>query len=191
MKRWIWYTLLIMLLLTGCKESTNDEIYYKLHKKLTNLKSYSCIAHVTATGNKSSKEYILKHYFKSQDYYKLEVISPENIKGKTTIYDKEKIIISNPNIKDEFKLTYKGKENRYLFIGDFINNIVENEDLNISSDKNFLILDTSIPGSSAYFNKEKLYIDKKSLEPRKLEILDSNGKTRFTVIYKEFKYNGE
>ncbi|SHH48403.1 germination lipoprotein GerS [Tepidibacter thalassicus] len=192
MKKWIVYTLLgfvFIFLLTGCSESTNEEVYYKLHKKITNLKSYSCIARINVFGNKSSKEYIVKHYYKAPDYYKLETLSPSNIRGKVTIYNKDNIIVKNPNCKDEFRITYKGIENRYLFVGDFIKNILENENLDVFSDRYFLILETSIPGSSFYFSKEKIYIDKKTLKPNKLEIIDSNGKKRFIVIYKEFKYN--
>ncbi|SHJ86099.1 germination lipoprotein GerS [Tepidibacter formicigenes] len=192
MKKWILYALLSFVLvfsLTGCRESTNEEVYYKFHKKIANLKSYSCIAYINVSGNKSAKEYIVKHYYKTPDYYKLETLSPSNLKGKTTIYDKDKIIIKKPKYKDEFKITYKGIENRYLFVGDFIQNIFENENLNISGDRYFLILETDIPGSSFYFNKEKVYIDKKTLKPNKLEIMDSNGKKRFTVTYKEFRYN--
>ncbi len=190
MKKWIIFTLL-MVILSGCKESTNEEIYYKLHKKIVGIQSYSCIAQIEACGNKSMKKYTVKHYFKSPSYYKIQVLDPENIKGKVTIYDKDKVIIHHPRIKDKVTFSYKGKENRYLFIGDFAKNILQNEKINISSSKEFLILETSIPDTSIYFDKQKLYIDKKTLKPNKMEIIDVNGKKRFMVAYKEFRYNGE
>ncbi len=194
MKRWILFILVILIVtisFTGCKESTDEEVYYKFQKKINKLDSYSCIATINVCGNKSIKEYEASHYFKSPSYYKLETLNPSNIKGKTTIYDDDKIIIKNPKYNDELKFTNRGIENRYLFVGDFLKNIFENEDLKIGSDKYFLILETNIPGSSFYFNKQKIYVDKKTLKPNKLEIMDVNLKKRFVVNYKEFKYNGD
>lgn len=192
MKKWILCILVIILAsisFTGCRESTDEEVYYKFQKKMNKLDSYSCIATISVCGNKSIKEYKASHYFKKPNYYKLQTLYPSNIEGKITIYDDDKIIIKNPKYKDELKFTHIGIENRYLFVGDFLKNIFENEDLTISSDKYFLILETNIPGSSFYFNKQKIYIDKKTLKPNKLEIMDINLKKRFVVNYKEFKYN--
>ncbi|OPJ55253.1 germination lipoprotein GerS [Alkalithermobacter paradoxus] len=191
MKKWIACSLLFLYLLTGCRQSTDEDVYYKLHKKISSITSYSCIAQVTVIGNRSPSEYTLRHYFKAPDYYELEVLEPDNIKGKITIYQNEKVIVKNPNVPDEYKFTQKGKENKYLFVGDFVKNILQNEDLNVSSDSNFLILDTLIPDRSIYFHRSRLYIDKQTLKPHKMEIVDINGKVRFSVIYREFKYNVE
>ncbi|KXZ40516.1 Outer membrane lipoprotein-sorting protein [Alkalithermobacter thermoalcaliphilus JW-YL-7 = DSM 7308] len=189
MKKWIFCFLMIILFITGCRESTDEELYYKLHKKISSINSYTCIADITVVGNRSPSSYTVIHSFKAPDYYKLEVLEPENLKGKVTVYQNDKVIVKNPNIPDEYKFIHTSKENKYLFIGDFIKNILENEQLKISSNSNFLILDTIIPSKSIYFHSSRLYVDKQTLKPHKMEILDYNGKVRFSVIYREFKYN--
>lgn len=191
MKKWIILIFLTIFMLTGCKESTKEEVYFKLQKKLGDIKSYSCIAYVDAKGNKSTKTYVFKHYYKYPDYYKLVVLSPTNIEGLTTIYDKNNILISNPKLKDEFKLKYRDKENKYLFVGDFLNNIMQSEDVKITTSKECIVLETIIPGLSINFSKEKLFVDKKTLKPFMMKIIDDKGNIRFTVKYKNFKYNGD
>lgn len=188
MKKWILIFGLCFLL-CACSESTNEECYYDFHKKIANIKSYTCKAYMTVHNNKSSKKYILKHYFKSPNYYKLTVLYPENIKNKETIYKEDKILIRNVDLDDEYKLTYNKKENKYLFAGDFIGNILENENLLIDYDKEYIILTTSIRGNDNYFNKERLYVEKKTLKPFKLEILDIDKKIIFDIVYKDFKYD--
>ena len=191
MKKWVMLILLMTIMLTSCKEATNEDVYLKLQKKLGNIKSYTCMAYVEAKGNKSAKTYVFKHYYKYPDYYKLEVMSPESLKGLITVYDKNKITISNPRLRDEYKMAYKGEENKYLFVGDFLKNIVENEDVKIYSSNKHIVLETTIPGLSVNFSKEKLFVDKKTLEPFMMKIIDDNGKPRFTITYKNFKYNGD
>ncbi|HSQ33655.1 MAG TPA: hypothetical protein VLM81_02010, partial [Peptostreptococcaceae bacterium] len=104
-------------------------------------------------------------------------------------YNKDKIVVKNTNVDDYIELPNNGVDNQYLFIGDFIKNLFQNEELNISFKGDYLVIETTILSSSKYFSKQVLYVDKESVKPSKLEIHDDEGKTRFTVLYKNFEYN--
>ena len=73
-------------------------------------------------------------------------------------------------------------------MGDFIENYLQNEDLNIKSNNSSLILEVGIPGGSEYFNKQVLYINLKTKEPEKMEILNNEGNPKFIVTYNEFEW---
>lgn len=123
----------------------------------------------------------------NRDYYKLEVVEPKNLKGKTMEYKGDKVIISNPDIKDKIELPNMEDNRQYAFIGDFIKNYLQNEEVNIKLSNNSLILETTIPGNNKYFNKQILYVNKDTKNPEKMEILNDEGKPSFTVKYKEFE----
>ena len=183
--------LLISFVSVGCNNSraTKEEVYKEFTNQISKMKSYSCIAEINVVGNKNPKEYIMKHNYTKPDTYKIEIVSPENLKGKIIKYNKEKIFVKNPNVNDYIELPNNEKDNQYLFIGDFIKNLSKNEELNIAFKGDYLVLETTIPSSSKYFNKQVLYVDKESVKPSKLEIHDDEGKARFTVTYKNFEYN--
>ena len=138
-------------------------------------------------GNKSSHNYVFIHSYVKPDYYKLEVVEPKNLKGKTMEYKGDKVIISNPDIKDKIELPNMEDNRQYAFIGDFIKNYLQNEEVNIKLSNNSLILETTIPGNNKYFNKQILYVNKDTKNPEKMEILNDEGKPSFTVKYKEFE----
>ena len=140
-----------------------------------------------ASGNKSSHNYVFIHSYVKPDYYKLEVVEPKNLKGKTMEYKGDKVIISNPDIKDKIELPNMEDNRQYVFIGDFIKNYLQNEEVNIKLSNNSLILETTIPGNNKYFNKQILYVNKDTKNPEKMEILNDEGKPSFTVKYKEFE----
>lgn len=181
----------IIVLFIGCNRngSTKEEVYKDFLNKVSKMKSYSCIAEINVVGNKNPKEYTLQHNFTKPNNYTIKIISPDNLKGKVITYNNDKVTIKNPNVKDIIELPNKGRDNQYLFIGDFIKNLFQNEELDISFKGDYLLLKTNIPGSSKYFSKQVLYVDKESVKPSKLEIYDIEGKARFTVLYKNFKYN--
>ena len=169
MKRWAIISVIfitIFAIFIGCqrRESTKEEVYKEFQKKIVTMSSYKCIAEIEASGNKSSHNYVFIHSYVKPDYYKLEVVEPKNLKGKTMEYKRQ-----------------------YVFIGDFIKNYLQNEEVNIKLSNNSLILETTIPGNNKYFNKQILYVNKDTKNPEKMEILNDEGKPSFTVKYKEFE----
>lgn len=192
-----WFILLasfitmIFVFTVGCtnKEYTADELYEDFKDQISKVSSYTCIAKVEAIGNKENTTYIFKHTYKKPDYYKLEVKSPKNLKGKTIEYKNNKIIINNPNINDTVEFKNINNDARYLFIGDFINNYRKDENTKLELTENELKIEVKIPGNNKYFNKQILYVNNKTKTPDKMEIVDNKENPRFIVTYEDFKYN--
>ena len=134
MKKWtiiVAIFISIFAITIGCqrRESTKEEIYKEFQKKIVTMSSYKCIAEVEAIGNKSSHNYVFVHSYNKPDYYKLEVVEPKHLKGKTMEYKDDKVIITNPDIKDKIELPNVEDNKQYIFIGDFIKNYLQNEDI--------------------------------------------------------------
>lgn len=191
-----WALLMIMMIMSisviviGCeiKESTKEEVYEEFHKKITTMSSYSCIAKVEIWSNKSQSEYTFIHEHKKPSYYKLEIVEPEELKGKIIEYTDKNINIKNPDIDDLITLPNTTPNNQYLFIGDFISNYINNEEVEISLLDDNLIIKTPISGNSKYFSTETLYVDSKTKNPKYLEILDKEGNVKIKVTYEEVKF---
>lgn len=180
----------ILVVFIGCqkRESTKEEVYIEFQKKISQMNYYKCEAQVEVVGNKSAQNYTYIHTYNKPNNYKIEVISPNHLKGKTIEYKNNKIIVKNPNIDDLVELPNIGKNNQYMFIGDFIKNSLQNEEMDIKLFKESLVLQTNIPGEDEYFNKQVLYVSAETKNPTKMKILDIDGNTRFTVNYKDFEY---
>lgn len=193
-KKWaiIIVSLLIVVLTigVGCqkKQSTKEEAYNDFQKKITKMTSYKCRADIEALGNKKSQKYSLIHEYTDSEHFKLKVLEPEHLKGKTIEYKGDKIIVINPNVDDKIIMPNVGEDSQHLFIGDFIKNYMQGEEVKIELKDSNLKLTTSIPGNTKYFDKQILYVDAKKNYPTKLEILDQEGNKRFEVNYSNFEY---
>lgn len=180
----------VLIIGVGCqkRQSTKEEAYKNFQKKITKMSSYKCKADIEVIGNKESQQYSLIHEYTDEDHFKLKVLQPEHIKGKTIEYKGNKIIVTNPNVNDEVVMDNVGEDSQHLFIGDFIKNYMQGEDTEIDLKNGDLKLTTSIPGNTKYFYKQILYINSKKNYPTKLEILDQEGNRRFEVNYSNFEY---
>lgn len=192
-KKWIILGLIvvaIMIIFIGCKkrESTKEEIYLEFQKMISSIDSYECSADVEIFGNKTSHKYTFKHTYNKPSNYKVEVVSPEHLKGKTIEYKDDKVIVNNSNIEDKIELPNIGDNDQYMFIGEFIKNYLQSESVDIKILKDYLVLELSIPGENEYFNKQILYVKADTKYPDKMEIIDKEGNVRFRVIYSSFEY---
>ena len=191
-----WCTLLITIISiitlcnVGCgrKEYTKEEVYEDFKNQISKITSYTCTAKVEAIGNKENTTYIFKHTYTKPDYYKLEVKSPKNLQGKTIEYKGDKVLVHNTNVNDTVDLTNINNDSHYLFIGDFIKNYMQNEEVVLEATESELKIEIEIPGDNKYFNKQILYINNKTKNPDKMEILDNKGEQIFIVTYEDFKY---
>ena len=181
---------MISVCTVGCmnKQQTKEEIYDDFKDQISNISSYTCTANVEAIGNKENTTYVFKHTYKKPDYYKLEVILPKNLKGKTIEYKDDKVLVHNPDINDTIELPNINDDAHYLFIGDFIKNYMQNESAKLETTDNELKIEIEIPGDNKYFNKQILYVNNNTKNPEKMEILNSEGEAIFIVKYKNFKY---
>lgn len=181
--------ILIIFIFAGCKvrQETEDEIYSNFQKKILNISSYTCKAEIIAINNKSQSTYVMNQAYKKPDYYKTEILSPENLKGNTMEYFKDKIVIKNKKANDVIELPNVGENKQYLFIGDFIQNYSQDKTIGIDFDEKYMVLDVDIKGDSKYFNRQKLYVNKNTKNPEKMEILDEEGNEKFIVKYSNFE----
>lgn len=192
-QKWTLFLILIFIFTTifiGCEKSksTKEEIYKNFQNNISKMKHYKCKADVEVIGNKKSHKYSFLHEYNDNKNFKLVVLTPNHLKGKSIEYKADKVIVNNPDLKDEIILPNVGKDSQHLFIGDFIDSYLQGEDLEIGMKNGYLTLEISIPGNTKYFNKQILYIDAEENNPSKLEVLDKEGNVRFIVNYSDFKY---
>lgn len=190
----VLFFLLFVVFAGSCTEKSEQEIFYDTQKKLNNIDSYYCEVEIISIGNKEPQKYIMKQWFQKPDKYKLEIVKPDELKGKTTIFDGNRAWIYHPAIEQTWIMkNFINYEEQNMFLGYFIRNSLESETVEISSKEidgeKHLIITTSIPGNHAYFNKKILYFNTKTMNPYLLLVYDVKEQLRIEVRYRNFEYN--
>lgn len=186
----------IVLLITGCSPKSEEELFYESQRMLNKIESYQCDVEITSIGNKGQQKYMMRQWFKKPDKYRLEVMYPDNLKGKITIFDGKKAWMYHPAIEQTWIMDgFFNSQEQNLFLGYFIENYVNSETAQIQRKKidnaEYLVIVTEIPGNHAYFSKEWLWMDIETKKPILLQIFDRQDDLRIEVKYTEFEYNPE
>lgn len=183
-----------MLPLVGCKTDTPPSTMEQIQQKLIQMEGYSCLATLTRTSNKSENVYETKQDFKNTGEYRLELLSPDTVKGNLTICDGKTICQYNPRLKEQFHYDVPPSSQRNeLFLGQFMKNYMQSEGVGVETasldESRCTVLEAVIPQNSDALASEKLWVDNETLLPVRLILYDKDGIERYRLDYNEFTYN--
>lgn len=162
-----------------------------VRKYILDISSYEATYKLEINSNKNNNSYLIKEqYIKENGIYKQEVLEPENIKGLKTIYDGSSLKIENNNINlSKIYENYQCIGDNSLSLSSFIDDYLDSGENNVTENENEIILEASAKNGNKYINHKKLYIDKKTSKPTKMEIQDVTQKNTIYILYNEIKIN--
>lgn len=192
--RIICMLIVVCVVFTGCGVLKSERKFEKVSRRLLNLEAYTCDVTMRVTNNKSTMEYKLKHFYKSPDKYRVEVLAPKELEGQVTIYNGSSSYIYHPGI-NQYLVTenFSSSVEYNAFIGSFMNLIRKTDDIEVSSEKEgekeLIVLKFEVLEPNSYMRLEKLWIDAEAITPIKAEIYGDDGKTVVSLCYNNFVYN--
>lgn len=171
-------------------KSGNNKTSQEIVDYILGISSYEVKVTVEVNSNKNSNKYILKQQYVSPNINTQEVIEPSNIAGIKLINDGTSLTLKNS------KLGLNTVFENYTYLGDncidlisFIEEYKKSNESNYEENDTEIIMKTLSQNLNKYTKYKKLYIDKKTANPTKLEIKDDNEKTTVYILYNEVKIN--
>ena len=153
---------------------------------ILNISSYEAKLEVTVSSNKTTNKYVLEQYYMEPNYSKQIVKEPTNIENLEIIYNGTNLEIKNTSLglsKIYDNYTYLNENVLWL---SFLIDVCNNSKYEVEENNEEIILSCNI---EKYNYKGKLYIDKGTNLPSKIEIKDNNNQNKIYIEYKEIKLN--
>ena len=142
-----------------------------IQEYILNMKSYEAEVEITIKSNKNENKYLAKQEANSEKA-KQEILEPEHIKGVTIQYEKNELKIENTKLNlSKLYQNYPYIQNNTLFLTSFIEEYKTTSNQKEMENEKEIILEIKNPGNK-YHNCKRLYIDKATKKPTKLEVQD-------------------
>ena len=169
----------------GNNSSSQDIVNYIL-----NISSYEAEINVEINSNKNNNKYKIKQKYENSGIITQEIIEPNNIKGVRITKENDNLRIENTDLNLNIILEkYAYLSDNILDLDSFIENYKNNNESKFSEKNNELILETVDNSNNKNPKHKKLYIDRKTANPIKMEIKDTNKNSAIYIIYNEVKVN--
>jgi len=162
-----------------------------IEEYILNVESYQLIAEITVSSNKNSNKYIVKQeYIKDEKIYKQEGIAPADILGLTITYNNSQLKIEQAKLKlTKIYEDYPYIMENCLSLQSIFEEYQKDNESKSYEDSSQIILETFPKNGNKYTYRKKLYIDKLTGKPIKMEVLDVTQKTLIHILYNEVKIN--
>lgn len=169
----------------GNNSSSQDVVNYIL-----NINSYEAEINVEINSNKNNNKYKIKQKYENSGIITQEIIEPNNIEGVRITKENDNLRIENTDLNLNIILEkYAYLSDNILDLDSFIENYKNNNESKFSEKNDELILETVDNSNNKNPKHKKLYIDRKTANPIKMEIKDTNKNSTIYIIYNEVKVN--
>ena len=153
---------------------------------ILNIKEYTATIEVTVNSNKNSNKYLIKQTHKEKNDEQ-EVLEPDTIKGVKLTYKDSSLIIENSNLNlEKIYNNYPYIESNILWLNSFIEEYRNSEQRNITEINEEIVMKIERKNDKKIATEE-LILDKKSLKPTKLSIMDNSKNVIVYILYNEIE----
>ena len=163
----------------------------EIKKNILNIESYKANVKIEIKSNKNTNNYeAIQEYNRENNSYKQEITEPSTIKGIVFNYDGNNLKIENTRLNlSKLYNDYKYIESNELSLTSFAEDYKQSDETKEYEEGNNIILETEVKNNNIYRKNKKLYIDKGSGLPTKMEIKDISQNTVVYILYNEIEIN--
>lgn len=170
--------------------NTNLKSVESMKEYILNLSSYQAKITMEVTSNKNTNKYELTQEYASPNIFKQVVSEPSNIQGLVTTYDGNNLSIENTKLNvTKLYENYPYLAENSISLASFIECYKQDGNAIEKQDGNYFIFETKSEKNSKNVVVKRLYIDKTTAKPSKLEIMDGNKNVLVYIVYNEIKIN--
>ena len=164
----------------GNNSSSQEIVDYIL-----NISSYEAKVEVEVNSNKNQNQYILKQQYKAPDTSEQEVLEPSNIAGVKIIKNGNQLKIENTKLSlSSIFENYEYVSDSILDLSCFMKDYQADEKASWKEENNQIVMITKKEQE-----EKKLFVDRATGNPIKLEIKWTNKTNTVYILYNEVKIN--
>lgn len=183
---------LLIISTAGCRAKTPEDIFITAQKVLNGLKSYSATITYIVNDGEDMREYRFKQWVSEPTSFKIHLMAPNNLVGKSIVSDGKEVLIEHSKIEDSLRFEAESlDQQRPLFIGDFLNSFWLSEDVekrihidDEGTEHVVLTCPSSQIGTSE--GTQELWLRSPKMVPTKMVTYDANGETSSLILFEEF-----
>lgn len=161
----------------------------EIEEYILSIRSYNAKIEVEIQSNKNKNKYVLEQKYAEPNVQKQIVLEPSNIEGLETIFDGNNLKINNTKLNlSTIYENYSDVTSNFLWLNTFTEEykkMIETGKQNIIEQNGIIIMEIK---DADELNK-KLYIDRKTGKPIKIQIKNVSKNTTVYILYNEIEIN--
>lgn len=181
----IFFTSLILILLTGCGTYNSNDILKKISNNINDCDSYYLEGKMEIINNEDTYSYDVNVSYKEEDFYKVDLINTSNNHEQIILRNDDGVYVVTPNLNKSFKFQsdWPYNNSQVYLLNSIISDINNDpEYTNETTDDGYILTSSVNYPNNASLVKQIVYIDKK-LNITKVEIVDTDNNVQIKMEF--------
>jgi outer membrane lipoprotein-sorting protein len=181
---------LCCLLLAACTKATQEEVIEDVHKKWNEAKGYELTASMEVRTGSEPRIYDVKVWHTKPEFYRVEVNAQGNDEKQMIVRNEEGVFVVTPALKKTHKFQSdwpKQNSQAYLIEGLAEDLVADKSAVMSEDDKNYVFELATRNVERSALPVQQIAVDKKTLLPAKVSVLDESLSEQIIITFKEVK----
>jgi len=198
MRRITWIVAIVMcfaVVLAACGKKDAGGVVKDLNKIIAKLESaegsYQGTGRMTLQSGSQPQEYAVEVWYQNPYYYRIALKNQEKDITQIVLRNDEGVFVLTPHLNKSFRFKSSWPENQrqvYLYQS-LVQSIVEDNDRQFTTEENSYVFDVAASYNTGTLARQKIWLDKNSLKPQKVEVADTNNNVVVKVDFTQFDFD--
>lgn len=185
--------IIFLVVLAGCGEKSQADVVSALDKKIGNLNGYKATATMTFKTSSKTQTYNVDIWYKNPHFYKV------SLKGEGANKENTQMIIRNDsgvyvltpalNKSYRFESNWPNNRSQYYLYQSLVKDIMNDSNRTFEVKNNQYVFTTKTNYQTKELANQKITIDKKSLEPKTVQVMDKDMTVLINLQFKKFTFD--
>lgn len=183
----------LVFVLAACGEKSQENVVEDLKDKVSSMEGYKAKAEMTMKTGQEEQKYSIDIWHKKADFYRVTLMNDRDDKGSQVILKNEEgVFVLTPALKKSFKFQNEWPENSsqpYLFQS-LVSDVIKDEEATFTmTDTHYIFQTKTNYPSNNNLPLQEIHINKKSLTPDLVKVLDQDKTALVEVKFSDFEMN--
>jgi len=184
--------LVTILVLSACGTKSQEDVVSALNKKVGDLSGYKLKAKMTMQMGTEPHTYDVDIWHKNPDFYRVNLKNAAKEQNQMILRNEEGVFVLTPALNKSFKFQSdwpKNSSQAYLYES-LVKDIAEDKEAKFkATDKHYVFETKTRYQNNKMLPYQEITIDKKSLAPISVKVMDSDRNALVTVDFSDVKFD--
>ncbi|SFM13222.1 Outer membrane lipoprotein-sorting protein [Paenibacillus sp. 1_12] len=193
MRRFTWVIALVVslsLVLAGCGKKDAGAVVKDLDGVINKLDSYQGIGRMVLHTGQEPQEYQVEVWYKNPHYYRISLKNDKKDITQIVLRNDDGVFVLTPHLNKSFRFQSDWPENQgqvYLYQS-LVQSILMDKERQFITDPNAYVFDVMANYQNGSLARQKIWLDKKNLSPKHVEVSDANANVMVIVDFNQFEF---
>ncbi|MET3576023.1 outer membrane lipoprotein carrier protein LolA [Bhargavaea ullalensis] len=180
--------IVLALLVSACGAQSKEDVMKKLSGKWTDAKGYELTAVMEIRTGQEPRLYDVEVWHTKPDYYRVSVTQDGSDEAQMILRNKEGVFVVTPSVGKTYKFQsdWPEKNSQAYLIGALAEDIRADKKATMKEEEKEYVFETATRNNHRkMLPYQRIHIDKKSLLPVKVSVLDENKEEQIKISFKK------